>query len=93
MDVYGFLLHNGPNQVSTVRATDYRCEYMSKKVIVEMDQYFKWIESFTTYEKRIEINLMPVTLSQLNQFHWIVCKTFASTNFHLFALLCHFGLH
>ncbi len=34
---------------------------------------------------------IPVTLCY-NQFYWTVSKTFASTNAHLIALLCHFGL-
>ncbi len=43
-------------------------------------------------KKRIGINVILVIVSKWNQFHWMVCKTFASTNAHLFALLCHFGL-
>ncbi len=54
--------------------------------------YKKWMKGFTTWKKRIEINFMPVTVSQWNQFCWMICKTFASTNSHLFALLCYFGL-
>ncbi len=55
-------------------------------------QYSMWIEGFTSWEKRIETNLMPVTVSQWNQFHWMVWKTLPSTNSHLFALLCYFTL-
>jgi hypothetical protein len=62
------------------------------KVRVGTRQYNTWIEGFTTSKKRIEINLIPITVSQYNQFSCIVCKTFASTNSHLLALLCHFGL-
>jgi hypothetical protein len=35
-----------------------------KKVRVGTVQYFKWIEGFTTDEKSIKINLIPVTVSQ-----------------------------
>ncbi len=38
-------------------------------------------------------NRVAITVSQWNQIFWMVWKTFVSTNSHLFALLCHFGMH
>jgi hypothetical protein len=64
----------------------------NKKVKAGNGRWLKWTERFTPYKIHIGINLLPVTISQWNQFHWMVYKTFASTNSHLFALWCHFGL-
>jgi hypothetical protein len=40
-----------------------------KKVRVGTVQYLKWIQGFTTWKKRIGINLIPVTISQYNQIY------------------------
>jgi hypothetical protein len=50
---------------------DYRYECVPTKVGIEKGQvrvgkkqYFEWLEGFTSYKKRIGINLMHVTVSQ-----------------------------
>jgi hypothetical protein len=48
----------------SILTTDFRREYVSKKVNVGACQYFKWIEGFTTYQKSMKINIIHVTLSQ-----------------------------
>ncbi len=60
--------------------TDNRYDCVSKKVRVGTGQYFKRIEGFTAWKKSIGwVNFIAVTLSQYNQFCWMVCKTFASS--------------
>jgi hypothetical protein len=46
-----------------VQITDYRCIHVSEKSRVGTGQYYIWIEGFTTYRKRIGINIIPVTVS------------------------------
>jgi hypothetical protein len=66
----------------------------AKKTRVGPGQNFIGIEGFTIERKHIGVNFIhAVTVSQQIQFQSIVWKTFASANFHLFALLCHSGLH
>jgi hypothetical protein len=38
------------------------------------------------------MNLTSVSVRQYNQFYWMACKTLASTNSHMYTLLCHFAL-
>jgi hypothetical protein len=49
---------------SAVQITEYRCKYVSKKVIVGTGQYFDCTDGFDTYKERIGSNLIPVTISQ-----------------------------
>ncbi len=51
-------------RLSRDQGTDYRYECESNKVRVGTGQYLKWMEGFTTLKIRIEINLIPVTVSQ-----------------------------
>jgi hypothetical protein len=59
------------------------------RTILQKDRVFNHLK--ITFWK-FEINLVPVIVSKYNQFYWIVCKTFASTNAHMFAFFCYFGL-
>jgi hypothetical protein len=54
----------GTHFMASIMGTHYRYECVSKGVRVGAGQYYKWIEGLTTWEKRIEINLIPVTVSQ-----------------------------
>ncbi len=52
--------------LSTSIATNYRYECASKKVGVGKGQCSKWIEGFAMSNKRIGINIVPVTVCQGN---------------------------
>jgi hypothetical protein len=58
-------------------------ETADTNVCLKMSKTCKW---------RIGNYLVPVTVSQRNQFYRVICKTFASTNSHLFVSLGYFGL-
>jgi hypothetical protein len=69
--------------------TNYRCECVKNK---KKKSELGLGNSFLQIAGCIVINLIRVTAGRSNQFYWMVRKSFARTNSHLFALSCHLGL-